>query len=205
MNRARRAGRISWDAIRDDGFQLHTPQSWTSPDELAGAFLSGLQEFHLDRQTGQPRRLLIAVEAAGMLPQIERITDPYGIPCYAAGGFDSATAKYQLAKTLSRWRVAEVLHIGDHDPSGVHLFSSMAEDVTALAEGITLESIAIRFTRLAVTPEQIGSLNLPTAPPKAEDRRSFEGRTVQAEAIPPDTLAAIGTRRHRGPHRPGRL
>jgi hypothetical protein len=34
-------------------------------------------------------------------------------------------------------------------------------------------------------------LGLSTAPPKPTDRRSFEGDTVQAEAIPPDTLAQI--------------
>ncbi len=34
--------------------------------------------------------------------------------------------------------------------------------------------------------------NLPTAPPKSSDRRSFSGTsTTQAEALPPDVLAAI--------------
>jgi hypothetical protein len=39
--------------------------------------------------------------------------------------------------------------------------------------------------------EQIGAWSLPTAPPKATDRRAFAGETLQAEAIPPDQLAAI--------------
>jgi len=34
-------------------------------------------------------------------------------------------------------------------------------------------------------------MGLPTAPPKPTDRRSFEGETVQAEAIAPDVLARI--------------
>jgi len=38
----------------DDGFQLHTPQSWTSPDALAQAFLQGFRRFRFDRQIGQP-------------------------------------------------------------------------------------------------------------------------------------------------------
>ena len=37
---------------------------------------------------------------------------------------------------------------------------------------------------MAVTPARITVLSLPTAPPKTTDRRSFEGETVQAEAIP---------------------
>jgi hypothetical protein len=49
----------------------------------------------------------------------------------------------------------------------------------------------VEFVRLIVTPEHIEQYDLPTAPPKATDRRNFEGETVQAEALPPDTLAAI--------------
>ncbi len=124
-----------------------------------------------------------------MLPQITRLTAHYGIVSYAAGGFDSSTAKHELAAMLSDWGKAEVLHIGDHDPSGEHLFANLAEDVGEFVGDDT----DVRFTRLAVTPEQIAALGLPTAPAKATDRRRFDGETTQAEAIPPDTLARIVT------------
>ena len=42
-----------------------------------------------------------------------------------------------------------------------------------------------------LVPAQIVSLGLQTAPAKPTDKRSFEGETVQCEAIPPDVLAAI--------------
>jgi hypothetical protein len=204
LNRARRAGVIPWTAIRDDGWDLRVPQAWDSPEGLARAFLRSLRSFRLDRQDGQPVHLLIAVEAAGMLPQIQRVADEYGVPCYGAGGFDSSTVKYQLAEYLSRFPAAELLHIGDHDPSGVHLFRNLAEDVTALAKGLAEapDDLDIRFSRLAVTPGQITVLGLPTAPPKATDRRSFTGETVQAEAIPPDVLADIIRNAIRGVPRP---
>jgi len=85
-----------------------------------------------------------------------------------------------------------VLHIGDHDPSGVHMFSAIAEDVQTFAQDLGLDG-SIRFTRLAVTPAQIVDLKLTTAPPKVEDRRAFTGETTQCEAIPPDVLAQIVT------------
>jgi hypothetical protein len=85
-----------------------------------------------------------------------------------------------------------VLHIGDYDPSGVHIFRNLEEDVTAFA-GLA----KCRFERIAVTPEQVIELGLPTAPAKATDNRGFDGidadpeATAQAEAIPPDQLAQI--------------
>lgn len=186
LNRARRAGLIRFDAIRDDGTILREPSAWDGAGEMVRAFIANAEGFRLDRQTGQPRRLLFAIEAAGMVPQIERVTAPFGIAVHSSGGFDSLTAKHDLARMLAGWGSAEVLHIGDHDPSGVHLFMSMAEDVRALAsEG------DIGFARLAVTPEQIEAMGLPTAPAKATDRRAFDGETVQAEAIRPDVLAGI--------------
>jgi len=80
-----------------------------------------------------------------------------------------------------------VLHLGDYDPSGVHLFKALAEDVGAMIE--SLDGNVPLFYRLAVTPEQIGELALPSAPPKKTDRRAFDADyTVQCEAIPPDVL-----------------
>ena len=190
LNRARRAGLIPFDAIRDDGITLAEPIAWKSPAELVRSFIALAEEFRLDRQEGQPTRLILAVEAAGMLPQVQRIADPFGIAVHSSGGFDSLTAKHDLAQSLGQWPDVEVLHIGDHDPSGVHLFSSMAGDVSEIASDLGLDA-NIQFSRLAVVPAQITELRLPTAPPKPTDRRSFSGETVQCEAIPPDVLAAI--------------
>jgi hypothetical protein len=190
LNRARRSGRISFAAIRDDGITKRTPHYWKDAAELVQAFIGSAEEFALDRQVGQPNRLFFAVETAGMVPLVEEIATPYGITVLSSGGFDSTTAKYDLAQTLSQFPAAEVLHIGDHDPSGVHVFSSMAEDVQAFVVGMDASALPV-FTRLAVTPEQIDELSLPTAPAKESDRRSFEGETTQVEAIPPDILVEI--------------
>jgi hypothetical protein len=162
LNRARRAGVVRFDAIRDDGFEIRQPTAWDDAGDVLAAFRNTIANFRLDRQRGQPRRLLIAVEAAGMLPQIERIAGPYGIPVQSSGGFDSLTAKYGLAEFLGEWPAAEVLHIGDHDPSGVHVFGSLAEDVRAICDD-SGHAVDVTFTRLAVTPEQIAALSLPTA------------------------------------------
>jgi hypothetical protein len=190
LNRARRSRMIEFSAIRDDGITLAEPLAWDGPKDLVDAFLQQADTFRLDRQHGQRRRLIFAIEAAGMVPQVQRITDPFGIPVHSCGGFDSLTAKRDLAVRLGEYPRVEVLHVGDHDPSGVHLYLSMAEDVRQIARDLGL-GVDIRFTRLAVTPSQIAELGLPTAPPKATDRRAFEGETVQGEAIPPDRLAEI--------------
>lgn len=68
------------------------------------------------------------------------------------------------------------------------MFLSLEEDIRAFAEHYGGEVI---FTRLAVTPEQIETYKLPTAPPKETDTRSFVGLTTQCEGLDPRVLAGI--------------
>jgi hypothetical protein len=107
----------------------------------------------------------------------------------SGGGFDSLTDKHAFAETLADQNCpTEVLHIGDHDPSGVNMFLAFLEDVEAFTRDLGGQAT---FTRLVVTPDQIRQYSLPTAPPKASDKRAFTGQTCQAEALSPDVLARI--------------
>jgi hypothetical protein len=194
---ARRGGIIPWGHIRDDGLTDLTPTSWQNMGDLLDACVNSARDFRLDRQYNQPRRLFFCIEASGMAPQIGRIADRYGIRVLSSGGFDSLTVKHDLAVELYSHAATEVMHLGDHDASGVHVYSSLKEDVTQMMQDIAEEEDVrwdpdcVRFTRLAVTQEQIRDMSLPTAPPKAQDNRRFAGQTTQVEAIPPDQLAAI--------------
>jgi len=96
--RARRARLIDFDAIRDDGV-VTIPNRW----------YGGIEDFHdesarrarsyrRDRQAGQPVRIELWCEAAGMLGQLERVAQHYSVTVYSAGGFGSLTANYEIAE-----------------------------------------------------------------------------------------------------------
>jgi hypothetical protein len=193
VNRARRAGLIPFASIRDDGPARYQSASWADPASFLADMMDDARRFRLDRQDGQPVRLWVLCEASGMAPMLARVANPYGVPVLTSGGFDSLTAKHDLAQelteTLETGTRVEVLHLGDLDPSGEHLFTSLAEDVGAMCRALC--GAEPKFTRLAVTREQADRLKLPTAPPKPTDKRQFTGDTVQCEAIAPDVLADI--------------
>jgi hypothetical protein len=193
LNRARRAGKVDFDAIRDGGVTAITPLAFTSRQHFIDTAKRLAANYKMDRQTGQSTYLELWVEAAGMAPMLAAAVDEFGVPVYSCGGFDSLTAKYDAAQRhASRDVPTVVLHVGDFDPSGVALFEAAAEDVRALVNGFD-GAAGVEFHRVAVTPEQITRYNLPTAPAKAHDKRSawVDGdQTVQAEAIPPDILIA---------------
>lgn len=188
MNKARRAKMIDMDCVRDDGMTKKTAFQFQTEAHFIRWTKLQSQEFRLDRQENQDTKLIVWCEAAGMVPQLHGAVKKYGIPVLSSGGFDSLTSKHKIAKMISDLEDVEILHLGDHDPSGVHLYKSLDEDLDAFLDHF---GGVMELTRLAVTPAQVETMNLPTSPPKSTDKRSFEGLTTQCEAIPPRRLNEI--------------
>jgi hypothetical protein len=156
-----------------------------------------------DKLARQKMNIRVYCEAAGMMPQLERVCEPYSIPVYSCSGFDSVSAKYQLKEACWRAFVYQgrrtvILHLGDYDPSGESIFNDgLVEDVYAFLERDVPHKgpheVAI-FERVALKAEHIERFNLPTAPPKGTDSRTknWQGEaTCQLEALPPDVLAGL--------------
>jgi hypothetical protein len=201
----RRSGRIPWEVIRDDsGARGEQPVAYDSPAAFRAGLLRAARSYRRDRQEDQPVRLELWCEAVGMVQQLADLADPYGVPVYSGGGFDSLPGKRAAAlRAAADPRGLCILHVGDLDPSGQHLPRALAEDVAAFAAA---HSARTELVRVAVTEAQVEQYGLPSAPPKATDRRSFTAAgTTQAEALPPDILArivraAIETRRDAAAH-----
>ena len=162
LNRARRAEMIPMDWIRDDGFTVSNQCWYDDADDFWNYTADQAESLVLDRQAGQERRILIWCEAGGMRPQLETAGREFGVQAASSGGFDSTTSKHDQAERLAGTPTT-ILHIGDYDPSGVHMCSSLDEDLQAFLDhyGGDLEMV-----RLAVTPEQSEEFDLPTSPPK---------------------------------------
>lgn len=190
LNRARRSDLVPMAAIRDDGAVAVGLDRYRSGEHFLQACADWASVFELDLLQGQPRHVEVICEAAGMVPQLDRVARFYGVPVRSSGGFDSTTIKHRLGHFYGGLgRPVLVLHLGDHDPSGEHVWLNLADDVGAFARHY---GGSLQVQRIAVTPAQQAAYSLPTAPPKATDRRSFSSAfTVQAEALPPDVLAGI--------------
>jgi hypothetical protein len=190
LNRARRAHIIQMGAIRDDGAMVAGDGRFSSDRDFLQSCEQWAGSFQLDFMQYQPRHVEVLCEAGGMVPQLERVAEPYGVAVRSSGGFDSTTVKHQLGQLYGQQsKPVVVLHVGDLDPSGEHICSNLAEDVGAFTTHYGGE---LSVLRIAVTENQQATFDLPTAPAKPTDRRSFSAAfTVQAEALPPDQLASI--------------
>jgi len=162
------------------------------------------ERYERDKLANQKRDIRVYCEAAGMMPQLRKVARRYSVPVYSCSGFDSVTAKWDLASDVGeaftyRGRPTVILHLGDHDASGETIFDAISEDVHAFLEVDVPqkppEEVAI-FQRVALTRDQIAEYDLPTDPAKESShskKRPALLRDCQLEALEPDVLAEILT------------
>jgi len=191
LNRARRSGMVPFGAIRDDGAIVAEPDGFSGKTDFWASVRAWANVYRIHLLTGQLHAVEVWVEAAGMVPQVARVADDYGITVYSSGGFDSLTVRHEAARRIvARHRPTVLLHVGDHDPSGGAIVDSFAADVAAFCRDYGKPGNLLGVRRMAVTPEQVERFALPTAPAKSTDRRgNWTGGTVQVEALSPVELA----------------
>jgi hypothetical protein len=201
--RARRAEMIPFEDIRDDGISVMDQAHYRDENAFYKHVHDEGKAYQRDKLARQNIDVRVYCEAAGMMPQLEKVCEPYSIPVYSCSGFDSLTAKHRLKEACWRafvykGRKTVILHLGDYDPSGESIFNDgLVEDIYAFLERDVPHKepheVAV-FERVALKAEHIERFSLPTAPPKSTDSRTknWQGAaTCQLEALPPDVLAGL--------------
>ncbi len=202
--RARRARMIPFDHIRDDSASVMNHLHFDGEEDFY-AYVNGLaQNYTQDKLAKQGYDVRLHCEAEGMMPQMHAALKDFSIPVYSCSGFDSLTARRQLAKWFHdsytyKGKTPIMLHVGDYDPDGESIFESLVEDVWSFlsrdAPGlVSRHEREHLFVRVALVEEHVAMFELPTAPPKETSSRTknWTGTgTCQLEALPPDELRAI--------------
>lgn len=185
MVKLRRAKRLPFGWITDATRRgYHTPTYRDEADFLRS--MAGLYRADLWKQSDFYCE--VWTESRSIAGVIEDDCRELAVSLYPAGGFSSITLAYQSAEAINHYadgRPVVIFYIGDYDPAGVLIDVALERELREhLSAGIDL-----RFQRIAITPEQIETLDLPTKPRKATDRRALHIReTVEAEAMPAGIL-----------------
>jgi hypothetical protein len=200
LNEARRGQRIAFDALRDDGVSVLQETHYQDADHFVATVADMARTYQRNKLVNQRARIEVWCEAAGMMHQLGAVANPYSIPVYSCSGFDSTSARYDIAQRIVAYpQDSVILHLGDADPSGDAIFTALSEDVKAFVERLRYDARQpVRFTRVALTLEQIRLFRLPTDTAKLSDSRTRRwaadrgsDATCQLEALPPNTIAGL--------------
>lgn len=195
--RARRARLIPFEHIRDDSASVMSHLHFDGEEDFFRYVHRLGRDYKQDKLARQVCSIRVHCEAEGMMPQLHNALEPYSIPVYSCSGFDSLTARRELARWchdtyVYRGKDPVMFHLGDYDPDGESIFDSLVEDVQGfLREDAPHVAKVAMFERVALTEYQVKDYELPTAPPKKTSSRTKRwtgSATCQLEALPPDVL-----------------
>jgi hypothetical protein len=119
---ARLAGEFDWDYIIDRTRNLSKRPSWASPEAL----IQGAAEQYLTDTWGpQKRRVEVWIEKDAAIGVIEYVCNENNVPFFSCRGYTSASemwaAAQRIGENLRNGEQTLILHIGDHDPSGIDM------------------------------------------------------------------------------------
>jgi hypothetical protein len=182
----RRAGVIPYHWLTDNTRWIRRPPTYGTVREML-EFASRAHRRTLWDQS--PVSLEVWCESDSVASVLADVTDQWDVPLMVFRGYSGEDYVYTISEEVKRYgRPTHIYYFGDYDPSGLDI----QRDALARVQTMTPE-IALRFQRMAVTPEQITRQQLPTRPPKPTDPRTakFQGGTVEIEALPAPQLRQL--------------
>lgn len=195
---ARVLGHVPWDAIFDQTRPVSAWETWRSVsgylrDQTENMFAN----YWRDLMATQPMHVEIMVEKMTVLPMLKPIAMDYTIPILAARGYGSIDARNEMRVRYARSGKGHllVLCVTDLDPEGVNIPEQLGGSLTDDLK-IPREDFTIR--RVALNPDQIERLNIPTSLEAKESSTRFKafqdqygGNAYELESLPTAELQNI--------------
>jgi hypothetical protein len=169
MTRARMAGLISWTAIEDRNREHH--DYWFEEDEKVP--VKNMPYYlRFDQWERQDHYVEVWVEKEALGNVISRACEPYLTPYMACKGYLSASEAWRagrrFAEQSARGKDCVLIHLGDHDPSGL----DMTRDNKTRVELFSHLEDCIDVRRIALNIDQVEKYNPPPNPTKIKDSRA---------------------------------
>jgi hypothetical protein len=199
LNDARLAGLVDWSAMEDRTRNVDRPSLWGSPAEILEAVGEQYKRNPWDTQTVRPE---VWIEKEALAGVIVPVCDRWRVPRLSCRGYMSQSEQYAAGKRFEGYLddglTPVVLHLGDHDPSGLNMTDDNRSRLTMFAG----QDVEIR--RLALNMDQVERYNPPPNPAKETDSRftgyeaEFGDKCWELDALDPRTIDQLIDREIRG-------
>ena len=212
---ARLAGLIDWDQITDRGRYLRQLGHWNDPGHAIADWTR--RYFNIDLWKTQPYRVEVWIEKDALVGVIGGVCNELDIPYLSCRGYTSQSEMWGAAQRILGYMNAgqdvRILHLGDHDPSGVDMTRDIEDrlelflashaywgEVTTAPKGLTSRNcfdwVRTNFSvdRLALNMDQVEEYDPPPNFAKITDSRAnsyidkFGDESWELDALPPNVL-----------------
>lgn len=178
---AREGGYIDWNHIVDRSRSVRA----YSHHESVGQYLKSVAYgYSLDYWKGQPRRVYVFVEKEALEQIVGKVSAKFDVPYFANKGYLSASSAWKVAHNMmlhsdDGTREFTVLHLGDHDPSGIDMTRDIQERLNLFSTSYDDKPrVRVKVKRIALNLDQIDEYAPPPNPAKVTDSR-YEGYAAE--------------------------
>ena len=191
---ARYGGLVSWTAIEDAGrASYHFPENPTAEQVLNGIE----RKLTIDPWANQDTYVEVWVEKQALEATIARPAGLLNTPYMACKGYLSASeawrASLRFQRAIAKGKNPVLLHLGDHDPSGIDMTRDNGDRLAEFLGG------RIEVRRVALNMDQVEEFSPPPNPAKEDDSRyprykaEYGEESWELDALRQNTIGEIIT------------
>jgi len=167
ISNARLAGYVDWNHVTDMTRNVQGNPHWESPAEIIkGAACS----FKIDLWDSQPYRVEVWIEKDALTGVIAGICNELDVKYFSCRGYASQSEMWKASQRLFNYKrngqEPIIIHLGDHDPSGIDMTRDIFDRI------MLLSGYVIEVDRIALNMDQIKKFNPPPNPAKITDSRA---------------------------------
>lgn len=203
LNDARLAGLVDWDAMEDRTRNLRGLAHWEDPQD---AIKAAARRYHTDLWRTQPKRVEVWIEKDALVGVIERPCVRNDVSFFSCRGYTSASELWSAAQRLGEYVNAGqqpvIIHLGDHDPSGLDMTRDIEDRLNLFLHGdydrgTVIDFVDVEISRIALNMDQVEQYDPPPNPAKFQDPRAGDyiaryGReSWELDALDPLTLESL--------------
>lgn len=195
INDARLAGRVDWEMIEDRTRNLEKLPSWATPEDLIAA---AAEQYRSDIWASQETRVEVWIEKEALVGVIEPVCIEFRVPYFACRGYSSQSEQWRAGRRFAEFgrkgQKTLILHLGDHDPSGLDMTRDNADRLALFVRRYRRD---VQVKRIALNMDQVDAFNPPPNPAKATDARfagyseEFGDESWELDALEPQVIDGL--------------
>jgi hypothetical protein len=198
VNDARLAGLIDWNHITD---RTRYVRSFPSFDDIPSFVRAVSNSYAIDLLEGQEKHVEVWVEKDALVSVVERACREFTVPFLSCRGYVSQSEMWRAgrrcAAEVESGKDVVILHLGDHDPSGIDMTRDIKERLGDFVYAHTQQEIVV--DRIALTMSQIDLYDPPPNPAKLSDSRAeqyidrYGDESWELDALEPSVIVDLIT------------
>jgi hypothetical protein len=176
----RRSGAVPYDWVADNTRWQRKPRTFSG---LEAALYETAHAYRRQLWRDQSCYVEIWLEKDTLAGVLYEVTEQMDVPLMVTRGYASETYLHGAAQAIAAQRKPAYLYVlTDYDRAGHDIATQIERRMAGFLED---HDQPVTVERIAVTPQQIQEMSLPTRPPK---RKGDPDECVELDAIPADDL-----------------